>query len=648
MRHRRQGLQVNTFPFLAVLLCAMGSLILLLLVIDRRARVVARIKALKAAELAAAADDKLADSERDEWEKRRRSLHDRLAAEELAATNEIGGLRRRLETTENATATKQAQANALLSDLEIEKFQFAHRQQELTEQRNSTARADEQARVSEAELAQLTDELVKMERTVSDLKEFRRRQQQTYSLVPYQGKRGDSRRPVYIECAARGVVFHPGMLAFEGAKFTPENLRNEIERRTSRTQTVLSSTVDKTAEKAYLLMLIRPNGITTYYKTLAALHGMAVEFGYEFIDTDWVLDFSEGESSFAEQPWMQAQNPVSLPAPSGNARKVAGTESFLSKESQGAWQSEDSLPNRERPSSRAALAPGNLTSRVASAPGDLTSRVASAPGDLANRVALAPQATARRDVSIPGTDLASTAGDSGTITQLPMTLRTNGTGQSPADTQHTDKGDVSNATIGAPRDIFSPPPVATSENFAKTGQPIPSQQKTENAGDSRTALRAQQSTEVRSGASNSKNTSGEKESSAGSGLSRDPLSGILPNDLKKKPARPLPFTGLLSGNRDWIILVECRADGVVLLPSRHHVPTAEFTSAPAGGNPLRDLVEQMIAKRQASRRLGELPYRPMIHFRVWPDGVRTYYLAYPILGALGLPMARENADVESK
>ena len=46
MKRRRQGLQVTTFPFLAVLLCAMGSLILLLLVIDRRAKVVARAKAV--------------------------------------------------------------------------------------------------------------------------------------------------------------------------------------------------------------------------------------------------------------------------------------------------------------------------------------------------------------------------------------------------------------------------------------------------------------------------------------------------------------------------------------------------------------------------------------------------------------------------
>jgi len=36
---RRHKLEVSTFPFLAVLLCAMGALILLLLIMDRRAKI---------------------------------------------------------------------------------------------------------------------------------------------------------------------------------------------------------------------------------------------------------------------------------------------------------------------------------------------------------------------------------------------------------------------------------------------------------------------------------------------------------------------------------------------------------------------------------------------------------------------------------
>src|SRR5579862_5067503 len=44
MRRSRHKLEVSTFPFLAVLLCAMGSLIFLLMVMDKRAKIVAQHK----------------------------------------------------------------------------------------------------------------------------------------------------------------------------------------------------------------------------------------------------------------------------------------------------------------------------------------------------------------------------------------------------------------------------------------------------------------------------------------------------------------------------------------------------------------------------------------------------------------------------
>src|SRR5947209_20376105 len=45
---RRKQLKPDTFPFLAVLPCTMGSLILLLMVLDRRARLAARARAEEA------------------------------------------------------------------------------------------------------------------------------------------------------------------------------------------------------------------------------------------------------------------------------------------------------------------------------------------------------------------------------------------------------------------------------------------------------------------------------------------------------------------------------------------------------------------------------------------------------------------------
>src|SRR5436309_4553087 len=89
MRRRRQKLEVSTFPFLAVLLCAMGSLILLLLVIDRRAKVVARTKALQALAKVQEEDARAVEARRAEWERRRQELRTRLLQEDEGVLQEI-------------------------------------------------------------------------------------------------------------------------------------------------------------------------------------------------------------------------------------------------------------------------------------------------------------------------------------------------------------------------------------------------------------------------------------------------------------------------------------------------------------------------------------------------------------------------------
>ena len=71
---RRQALQVSTFPFLAVLLCAMGSLILFLLVIDRRAKIVARARAQASLQHVEKEEERLAAERAAELERRRQEL----------------------------------------------------------------------------------------------------------------------------------------------------------------------------------------------------------------------------------------------------------------------------------------------------------------------------------------------------------------------------------------------------------------------------------------------------------------------------------------------------------------------------------------------------------------------------------------------
>ncbi|HZY88671.1 MAG TPA: hypothetical protein VFE78_27860, partial [Gemmataceae bacterium] len=82
MRRRRQTLQVSTFPFLAVLLCTMGSLLLVLLAVDRKAKLAARQKAeretarlVQEAEQVAAANRAAAERKRQQtralWQQKR-------------------------------------------------------------------------------------------------------------------------------------------------------------------------------------------------------------------------------------------------------------------------------------------------------------------------------------------------------------------------------------------------------------------------------------------------------------------------------------------------------------------------------------------------------------------------------------------------
>jgi hypothetical protein len=97
------------------------------------------------------------------------------------------------------------------------------------------------------------------------------------------------------------------------------------------------------------------------------------------------------------------------------------------------------------------------------------------------------------------------------------------------------------------------------------------------------------------------------------------------------------------GNRDWIIAIECTAQGAVLYPYGQRVTLAELVGG-AGAEPLAENIRQMIARRQAGVRPGELPYRPMLRFMVRPDGLQTYYRVYPLLGPLGLPMSRQNLE----
>jgi hypothetical protein len=64
------------------------------------------------------------------------------------------------------------------------------------------------------------------------------------------------------------------------------------------------------------------------------------------------------------------------------------------------------------------------------------------------------------------------------------------------------------------------------------------------------------------------------------------------------------------GNRDWIIAVECRENLVVLRSTGQRFPLTSAAEQQGLEATLGPLVSSMVARRQATVRAGETPYRP--------------------------------------
>lgn len=757
MRRRRHKLEVSTFPFLAVLLCAMGSLILLLLVIDRRAKAVARAKALAVAERLEAEDAQAVAARAAELERRREALHavlenqardlrgraDAIRSQERAAAQKFNAERQRMQELSariRAESGRITQRKALLSTRRAE---AAQQQQKLSD-------------AAKIEMARLAAELGQLEQTLADLKALRQRETQMFSVVPYRGKQGDSRKPIYVECTDSGLIFHPDRTVIAELSSSGKEIRDEVERRIN----YLRAAGDKSArdsETAYLLLLVRPTGVQVYYHTLAALSGLKIDFGYEFVESDWVLDFPSGDGALRTQPWMTAQQndtpgaprpTTGAVTPKGVARGNLHGVDFHGQMAAGlSGGGATGGTSESGPASASTGAAGGSGSGGPRAPPDFGPGGGYRPGSPGGTgtgfaaVGTTPAASGGRPGvpggwEIPGEQRAVVAGY--------QPGRSGGTGLYPASggpvsgpgRGFSGSGDApgsqSGAPAGAPMGVYgggigsgsgsgtfsggvpgggsagtpsggSPMPgspaggapgggtpgggsapftggspgggiagaSAGGNGVAGAGQPGGAAGAEATAGGNpQPSSGANQAVSAvvgpnspgrpgpRTGSAGSGNGSsggsraggfpgsGGEGGEPGDGSGRGPLASLMQPAAKKKP-RPVPVRRRpLNLNRDWHIPLLCQADGVTILVTQQHFTLEEV--ARSRDNPLLAALRQMIDRRQARVPPGEPPYRPLIRFQVTADGLRAYYLAYPVLDLLNVPMMREDLDPENE
>lgn len=291
---------LEIFPFLAVLICTMGALILLLLAMTQRNRLIAISKARAAMREAAIvrSDEPLEDqpptaaelskAEREERRRRREAEWQRQLADFIARRDRQRDVVAEHDQNLAESERKLRESNERLQKSQLRLAALETEQVELTEDEKKLLAEQEQtgARVA---LTQRRLERLKQQQATAPTK---------YALVPYDGASGSTRRPLCVECTGKGLRILP-----EDEFLGPE----ELDGFTSNYNPLLAGlkaladywqserTVSDDRREPYVLLLVRPSGSVSYYVARKMIAGLRVPFGYELIEEDWPLDMPKSD-----------------------------------------------------------------------------------------------------------------------------------------------------------------------------------------------------------------------------------------------------------------------------------------------------------------------------------------------------------------
>jgi hypothetical protein len=268
---------ISLFPFLAVLICTMGALIVLLLLVVQQARVDAHTIGKNTTPSPALPQvDEAALRQQIEDADWRREL---LEQQRLAKAQELSDQRLELAHLEDHIRRLQDK----WKDLEAQA-------QQLQDQDASKGAARQ--RVTE-EMAQLTAQISQAKLELDEAKKLASKKPKSFSIIPYEGPNGTSRRPIYIECTADAVTIQPEGFKLRGRDFKgPLGPGNPLDACLRAVREYLARNPEfAKAGEPYPLLIVRPDGVLSYAAARAAMKSWDDEFGYELIEHDTKLAY---------------------------------------------------------------------------------------------------------------------------------------------------------------------------------------------------------------------------------------------------------------------------------------------------------------------------------------------------------------------
>ncbi len=210
-RRRRQGLSPSLFPFLAVLVCTLGTLILL---------------------LALVAENATAAANRKQELNKQAAANDAVAAAGPPRMSSGIGRRRSFARRSFASTSWWPFATNRHAELASRRDEMTHLDDHIDRLRQQISQLNEEVRRGDRRIRSVFDQRHRDRRDRSDKIDAEERSHQEASggssrpsprvvIVPHKGPNGTDRRPVYLECRADGITIRP-----EGSQIPLEFLEN--------------------------------------------------------------------------------------------------------------------------------------------------------------------------------------------------------------------------------------------------------------------------------------------------------------------------------------------------------------------------------------------------------------------------------------
>ena len=292
MRRRKKNrtqLSVSLFPFLAVLICTLGVLIVML------------VMAVKSADVQSAKKQAEDDSEK---QAQIAELDDAVALNQIRIKG-MSSVRpdalEKLQQSRSHRSYLEGEVRKIKRELETVIAQWNSLQSEAEPVVSSEKFSEEEGKQT---LAKLEDSILRVRSEIETKRENNSAIKPTmYVIEPYRGRGGTFRRPIFIECLKDEIVLQPSGIRLRKDEFVlplqPGNMLDSA-LLANREYWERYDLVGKEG-KPYPLAIVRPDGAETFVLVRRAMQSWDDEFGYELVDGGKVLSFGKKDPQLVEE-----------------------------------------------------------------------------------------------------------------------------------------------------------------------------------------------------------------------------------------------------------------------------------------------------------------------------------------------------------